>query len=492
MYPVLKDCLVRGFGDDLFLQRYVSGGAEIRLGDQLLADTLLMCTGGNSIDEIVNNANTNTHKSDKIERSDLEVFLRTLEDAGFVEFKSNAMSSPLWFPKLQNPQIYDIQIEGTRYCNLQCKHCFGSGYFTRSRDNDVSLQIYKTLFRQMEQLNVPNAFLSGGEFFTRKEAPEIIRELNKRRISIRGIFTNGTVWRQEIFDTLSDLNLAPLILISLDGIGNIHDKIRGSGNYSKTIQFVKKVIGLGYKVNINTVLNPYNLDQIMELAKLCDNMGVFRFRVAYPREQGGVAVDPSLLPPEGVYQVFKQLLRYFLDYKGDMKVQLSAMFKSELLENGKYYLYRDSSGTCDYKRHSMAFHGDGSMSACPAALEFPLAKFPEISLKECWESDLMRAIKTIPVGKTECKDCELRIYCGGGCRVMAFTKHGKFTGKDTNQCNFYRFFADTFVPMLSEAGIEAVPLDEAPQYRFNTDIIENAISTSLKQVNINKKAEQTN
>lgn len=53
---------------------------------------------------------------------------------------------------------------------------------------------------------------------------------------------------------------------------------------------------------------------------------------------------------------------------------------------------------------------------------------------------------------SECRNCKLLKYCGGGCRVLAKT----LDAKDATICKHFEYFDKFIVPVLQKHNIEMV------------------------------------
>ena len=123
-------------------------------------------------------------------------------------------------------------------CNQKCEHCFYWKNLNRRDDltKDEIFALSKSLGR-IETLN-----LSGGEPFLRPEFGEICRQFirhNKVRqiyVPTNGYFTDRTIL--QITETLKEKDLDLFVAeISLDGVGEFHNKFRGSpGAFDKAMQ----------------------------------------------------------------------------------------------------------------------------------------------------------------------------------------------------------------------------------------------------------------
>ena len=123
-------------------------------------------------------------------------------------------------------------------CNQKCEHCF---YWRNlNRRDDLSKEELFALSRSLGRIE--NLNLSGGEPFLRPEFGEICRQFirhNKVRqiyVPTNGYFADRTV--KQITETLKEKGLDLFVAeISLDGLGEFHNKFRGSpGAFDKAMQ----------------------------------------------------------------------------------------------------------------------------------------------------------------------------------------------------------------------------------------------------------------
>jgi AdoMet-dependent heme synthase len=123
-------------------------------------------------------------------------------------------------------------------CNQKCEHCF---YWRNlNRRDDLTTEELFALSRSLGRIE--NLNLSGGEPFLRPEFGEICRHFirqNKVRqiyVPTNGYFTERTV--KQVTETLKETALELFVAeISLDGLGEFHNKFRGSpGAFDKAMQ----------------------------------------------------------------------------------------------------------------------------------------------------------------------------------------------------------------------------------------------------------------
>ena len=155
-----------------------------------------------------------------------------------------------------------------RGCNLTCSFC-------DLWDNPQNMELEQLLPVLDDAVVIGTKILviTGGEPLMHPELATVISEANRRGLSVN-MTTNGLLLKRH-WSWLKTSGIASLSF-SLDGIGEIHDRLRGQkGAYERTlksIQLVKSESDIPCSVYC-TVTNQ-NVHQLWELYQICRNMGV--------------------------------------------------------------------------------------------------------------------------------------------------------------------------------------------------------------------------
>jgi len=145
----------------------------------------------------------------------------------------------------------------TSLCNLRCKHCFlwqknpyGWGNLDQGK-NDLTVEEIEKISQSMEDFFFLN--IGGGEPFIRKDLPKIV-EIFYRNNHIQNLLipTNGTLNETILSSTRTILENCPglkvSIDVSIDGIGELHNKIReGENTFNRAIKSLKDLLKLKKK-----------------------------------------------------------------------------------------------------------------------------------------------------------------------------------------------------------------------------------------------------
>ncbi len=155
----------------------------------------------------------------------------------------------------------------TYNCNLKCSMC---PFWSRSY-KDTSLGEEKRVIKALYDAGVCLIAFEGGEPLLREDLPEIL-EYSKTLGLSTSIITNGVLLSRKI-DSIAPY-IDGSIYVSLDGVGETHDRIRGlKGCYNKAVEGIRSCSGKAF-VTINTTIMKENVGEVPELVKLAKELNV--------------------------------------------------------------------------------------------------------------------------------------------------------------------------------------------------------------------------
>ena len=176
-----------------------------------------------------------------------------------------------WRHNLQPEYVILI---ATSNCNLRCKHCFlwqkneyGWGNLNQGK-NDLSLEEIEKISLSMADFFFLN--LGGGEPFIRKDLPKIA-EAFYRNNHIQNLLipTNGTLSSMILASTKTILEKCPglkvSIDVSIDGIGKLHNEIRGGKDtFELAMKSLRDLLKLKKKypnLQVGTIISQMSYNQ---------------------------------------------------------------------------------------------------------------------------------------------------------------------------------------------------------------------------------------
>ncbi len=186
-----------------------------------------------------------------------------------------------------------VHFQLTKNCNLRCWFCghWGrKGFFFDTVGEAMCIDDWKNVINQLcyyaEKTEIrPEIMLWGGEPLIYPQFEEIVRELRCKGFNL-GIVTNGVM-----IDKYSQLLKQEFkhIYVSVDGVKEIHDKIRGEGVFDTVSKNLKLLKGTNAKITIMSVLSDDNIPTLQstveELLKLnCDEI-ILQDMIALSKEE---------------------------------------------------------------------------------------------------------------------------------------------------------------------------------------------------------------
>jgi MoaA/NifB/PqqE/SkfB family radical SAM enzyme len=222
-----------------------------------------------------------------------------------------------WVPPI-NPLTLTFSV--TAACQSRCKTCnIGSVYLASPSlaKQNLSLEEIETIFERLGPIYFFN--VSGGEPFMRPDLAAIIRlaclHLKPRLIhiptnAISPKFIAKTTRKiLQYMDELAPASVPISIKPSIDGIGAMHDYVRGyAGNFKlleKTIDALLEIRAGNPRlhVDLGTVISNMNLHHLDEIEDWVHSRGIesYRHEIAEQRAEFHNLGDP-ITPPADVYQ----------------------------------------------------------------------------------------------------------------------------------------------------------------------------------------------
>ena len=154
-------------------------------------------------------------------------------------------------------------------CNSTCRTC----NVWRKRVRDLTLDEYEQVFNKLGKSPYWLTF-SGGEPFLRPDLIDIVIAASRLcQPGIVNIPTNGLLTERVVHGVERLVRAAPhtqiVVNLSLDGIGERHDAIRGvPGNYARLVETyagLRQIRSPNLTLGLHTVISRFNLDDFLPL-----------------------------------------------------------------------------------------------------------------------------------------------------------------------------------------------------------------------------------
>lgn len=183
----------------------------------------------------------------------------------------------------------------TRRCNLHCIHCY-SDSSSQHYKGELSLREAIDVIDDLADYKVPAVHLAGGEPMLHPHFFDIVGYATARGLGVT-VLTNGTRLDAAAASKLKDLG-ATCVGISLDGIGDLHDRFCGrTGTFRKVVNAFRHCREVGQKVGLHLTLSRQTAGRLPGILRFIEDEDIPLISFSHLAYNGRGA-DHSLIRPE--------------------------------------------------------------------------------------------------------------------------------------------------------------------------------------------------
>lgn len=312
---------------------------------------------------------------------------------------------------LEDHPLQQLFWECTLRCNLSCRHC-GSDCKKVSAVKDMPKEDFASVLDSVAVATDPHKVMiniTGGEPLCRPDLEECGKMIYEKGFPW-GMVTNGLALTPQRYRRLLQCGLRAMT-ISLDGIGETHDWMRGrNGSFEKAAAVIKIVIDSGeIAFDVVTCVNKRNFGQLNELKEYLIGLGLKEWRLFTVFPAGRAAQDPELqLSPEE----FRGLMEFIKATRKEGRIMAEYGCEGFL---GNYegevrsHFYQCSAGIT-----VGSVLADGSISACPSIrADYHQGNIYTDDFMDVWKNRFQAYRDRSWMHKDECASCKVWKYCKG-------------------------------------------------------------------------------
>lgn len=418
-------------------------------------DLLQLLDGTSTVDQVM------AQYSDE-SKSEVVQFLDQMKEITALRFTDVPEPRILQMNKVPDRRLESVHLEASGKCNMRCVHCYQADYVK----SGVALNHAEILhlLDDLQDMQVNNIGVSGGEPLMMPRLAEILRAIEERDMRISALFSNGLLINEKFIGMIKSLRSKFSLFISLDSIPGANVTFRGVKEtkawrtLERILTNIKLLLSGGVGVVINTVVNAENIGHLDEMYRVISQLGVECWRLGFPKSTPQFAghADEFCVEWNSIAEHYFVLLQRHLENKMPFRLQIEYLFREELFKQDMQPLSVQDF-VCDYegRRSDCCVKPDGNIVSCAYYSDLPIGNIRESSMRDIWYSSQMNKIKMIRIDDViECRGCELLGLCGTGCRANAHFLHGDFyNAKDDHACLAVAFFKERMLPLLRKHGL---------------------------------------
>ena len=346
-------------------------------------------------------------------------------------------SRVLQSPQLDDSKFLDIEdillsvwLHITNECNLSCKYCYLPQDKIQMDESTAKIAV-DVVFQTAQKHGYSRIKLkySGGEptlNFDTLITTQLYAEEQSKRTGIQldsVMLTNGVNLDDNIIEALLKHNIK--VMISLDGIGEYHNLQRPFLNekldsYKYVIENIQRYVDNGISPHISITVTKKNIKGLPELvSNLIDQK--LKFSINFYRE-------PSILPKYNEYSFRAEDLIMGL-------FEVYSIIENNLPDHGllaklsdRAYLHINHEYPCGAGRNYLVINSDGGIAKCQMDITDTVSSIYCEDPLEHVRSDT-KSVQNLSVEDKDCRECQWRYYCAGGCPRLTFQATGRYDAK---------------------------------------------------------------
>lgn len=333
-------------------------------------------------------------------------FLAKIEDCQFYEDAASEEEEPVESIKKK------VHITMTNNCNMRCPHCFVSAGIVEKQELKID-EILKVVEKIKEINGFTDIVVSGGEPLIHPGTIQLLKGLKGHRVSL---FTNGTLINQNNYKTIAEC--CQEVQISFEGVTQeVYEKIRGRGNYVKTLHAIELLKETGIKLTLAITILPSTVEDIRD--NLIAFVDSFEYENLEIRLNDDIEMTGNALTMDftdfNKYEADKLML--------SLVSQLQDRDVTKASSSGRNVRFKNCGiGT------NIVIDANGRIYPCNKFSSYYRSLDEDMSVIFRDFNELNRTTSTDFIGK--CKKCELRYICAGGCRIDYMNRHGDMLAVD--------------------------------------------------------------
>lgn len=341
-------------------------------------------------------------------------------------------------PQRSQPQTLTTWLHVTNACNLRCPYC----YLHKTPD-EMELAhgrlAIESIFRSATTNNFRRVKIkyAGGEatlnIKTVLALHQYAQELaNEHDLDLTGvILSNGVAFSSKMIDAIKQSNLR--LMISLDGVGEIHDAQRHFANGKGSFQHVERTLDrlqlAGVKPTISITVTSRSLPGLADTIRYVLKRKL-PFSLNFFRDNECATSFADLAYDE--QQIISAMEDAFAVIESDLP-QHSLL--GAIIDRARLDTMHDR--PCGVGQTYLVIDQNGQVAKCQMEIERTITDVTVADPLAVVRQDTIHLQNPSVDKKEGCRDCHWRYWCAGGCPALTFRTTGRFDVKSPN-CNIYK------------------------------------------------------
>lgn len=347
----------------------------------------------------------------------------------------------------------------TLLCNLSCSMCYSGSHHNASRlQEELLLEDYKRVIKELYEAGVRTFDISGGEPFLSKDIWAILEQIKSFDDTEIFIVNNGTRIRSVLPKLLGHLDLIDRLYVSIDSpIATEHNAIRGNKRaFQEALTGISVLREYGYdRLGVNMVVMSSNRSRVTEFLDFANEQQFRYVNLLRLIDVKTETTTPSDTPSEsGMDQAYLDVFRWMDNYirqddprpfevtmvlpGGFYNAYLNSPRRRTWSNSVKFNVEFDPIRGCPAFGNSIIVSSSGEVTGCTAFITqsvFQTGNVKTDSIRKTLErwpeyTKLLREREQYLKTVEPCSTCEHWNVCRGGCPATAYKYYGTVMRSD--------------------------------------------------------------
>jgi uncharacterized protein len=357
---------------------------------------------------------------------------------GLIHLDSSDQPQPPKLATQVNSNVLTAWLHVTNDCNLRCPYCYVSKS-SESMAESTGRQAVRAIVSSAaaHRYQAVKLKYAGGEASLNRRLVASLHELAKELTDDLGLelmatlLSNGVALSPTLVRILKAEGIR--VMISLDGIGDVHDSVRplvsGRPSFHHVKRTIDQLIEQGHPPHLSVTITGRNATGLAEVVRFALERDLtFSFNFFRDNDQAAGLPD---LPYDN--QLMISALGEAFSVIEEVLPRWSVL--GSVLDRGQ--LLRPSQHCCGVGQDYVVIDHRGRVAQCHMEIGRAVGDVrhddPLLLIR-----DLAAPIKSIPVEEKEgCRECTWRYWCSGGCPIATFRATGRWDIRSPN-CSIYQ------------------------------------------------------
>lgn len=330
--------------------------------------------------------------------------------------------------EIQFPQEHGMYIYLTNKCNQICKHCYmfaGDNEF-----EELSTEEIQRILNEFSESGGKVVTFTGGEVTLRYDFTIIVRTAKELGLSVC-VLSNGVLWTQKLIDDVKDY--IDEVQISIDGFdAETYKEVRGVDTFDIALKTVDKLL----KADVRVIVAVTPLFETLLPNKEKFSLFAQQLTKKYEKENFLIKFNTELMKGRNISPTKTENDQY-RDIISAIELECASL--SEEKGFALDHINNTAFNNCGYGGLCIAANGDvffcNIIASCAKQANIRTDSFSSI-LKLSEKARIFSDINNL----YPCSECDLKYFCGGGCRIKHFPELVKLSFNEINDSITHKSF----------------------------------------------------